>query len=223
MNRSIILAGWEASAMAALEAGSTMLLSRPMNPQPCGRSTIDMRGRDLGSWYPFRDHPKAKHYATISHLEKGIAADFAPWQPGDVLLCRETFSLGTDTTAHGCMIYRCDERTVQILCDMDGQGDAVGTGGLVVSAIQGPWRSASTMPLWAVRLKPTVVSVSAVRIAEEGQDFFRRHRIPEYDAGSHCIDGMCGDAAWYMGQWDRRWGKRYPWGSAWAWTLEVRR
>lgn len=194
MNRSIILAGWEASAMAALEAGSTMLLSRPIVGIP------DDDDFDIGHYCPSVED----EYGILDagpeiygiYSRDGECGIPAPWQPGDVLLCREAWCLLPNNE----VLYR-----VSVSAKDQELGHSL-------------WLPASRMPLWAVRLRPTVVSVRAVRIADISNADILRLAIPIDEAnGGVARVRLCDE-------WDRRWGKRYPWASnPWSWTLEVRR
>lgn len=68
------------------------------------------------------------------------------------------------------------------------------------------WRSAASMPEWASRYLVRIEEVRAVRC-----DTILRHEI--------AMSGL--DGPEFYKDWTRRYGKRYPWESSWAWVVRV--
>jgi len=90
-------------------------------------------------------------------------------------------------------------------------------------------KSPVTMPRDAVRIRMTVVSVGAVRIAKiwapdaEAAGIpreFPYSTIPYIGDDSNRENDRCVVSA-FRHAWDDRYGSRYPWDTAWAWRVEV--
>lgn len=132
----------------ALGSGRQTQHRVPMRPQP----SIG----DSGVWYP--DVPRkpahrARHYANEAHFRRGVALDFAPWQPGDVLYVRECHAFLMPTKSGR---RESDERIVTR--PEDGESVALwyrasGSMGIVPRVDpEGPrWSPSIHMPKWAAR------------------------------------------------------------------------
>jgi hypothetical protein len=96
---------FDAESVRAILAGTKTRTRRVVKPQPL---ILDSGG----AWYPEGNHPKARHYANGEHLRKGLAVDFAPYQPGDRLWCITILPVrgyeGTYGSGDDGRIYRVD-------------------------------------------------------------------------------------------------------------------
>lgn len=138
--------------------------------------------------------------------------------PGDVLWGAEAWH----TSPHFSCLYRADYEADTRLNKVSAHGG---------------WRRASTMPRWASRHALTLASVRVVRVANLSEEEIVQMgtnvpRCPKcaytrWDAQSLMDHRICGTEMPLSGvpamqaQWTARYGRRYPWDTAWAWVLGV--
>lgn len=155
--KPINLKPWEASALLN---GATMLL-RPCKPQP-----VSLGG---GKWHWDRN---GDGKGILFHEpESSYMPGYCPWQPGDVLWCRETWAPSVEAGDRQ-IAFRADGRWGSPSADgmfyphgwvvgvatTDKSGTWVGRGYFQA------WRSAAQMPRLLSRLSLRVVAVRAVRV-----------------------------------------------------------
>lgn len=221
-------------------AGRLRLLLRPVHPQP-------VMG-ERGGWYPrapaqpFRDGPE-RHYASESHMRRGLAADFGPVAPGDRLWVRETWGIGCRPCplqgSRDGIEYRADEELLE------------GSELLPLYAVaNGPdlgdmrpgWRSPATMPRWASRLLVEVEAIRPRRLHELSDEDAQQAGVerrassdpryiwlgaPERRGGHRAHDiAFCHQTAHQalLTHWDHRHRVQAPSaGNPWAWEITIKR
>lgn len=188
-----------AEQVRAVLNGSKTVHVVPVMPQPL---ILDSGG----AWYPEGRHPKARHYANGEHLRKGLAADFAPYQPGDRLWVREAWCEHTD---NGSVFYKADDWPTELSMK---------------------WRSPMHMPRWASRLTLEVEAVKVIRV----QEISEQEALSEGCQWSDGMNMWAGEGE-IAGHWclshDQAFGSRWdaanrkhPWKSnPWVWVVTFRK
>ena len=212
--KGIDLPDWQITAIAE---GRCTRVTIPIEPQPRFLGEADVW--DTGEAY-------LKPAEMRTHLPR-----WCPFQPGDVLYCRERYWLANHGNTH---------RGTLITYESDGYSATLD----YVPAGRGKlccWREADTMPEWAARTRLRLTAVSAYRLSEithrqcvaEGWPGASELLDPK-DTDSHYsgatkglwIETMgAGDDAcieWFADQWEAR-HPGYPWETAWGWALEIER
>ncbi len=169
----------------AWHEGRLTVHRRLMKPQP-----IFLPSGECGYPYPVgRPNDKRwRHYASEKHFRKGVAADFAPYRPGETVYIKETWRVGTwcDADEAGQSIavdYKADNYSRREWLDVSdpeqfnklwiqSTDDAEKVYGKFEHYEWEPgqspcrWRSPRFMPEWASRSHALIVSVRPERVQE---------------------------------------------------------
>jgi hypothetical protein len=174
---------FSAPMVRAILDGRKTQTRRIVKPQPTEMDS---------GWFPGPpgDKRNAKHYASEAHLRKGLAEDFAPYRPGDLLYVRETWQAihvyvdpetgyGDDLThSHGIpkgpgtwwqITYEATDRHEK---HKEDRGF--------------PWRPSIHMPKWAARLWLRVVGVRAERLQEITEADARAEGVKQIPLHADC-------------------------------------
>lgn len=159
--------------------------------------------------------------------------------PGDRLRCKEGWA-DVNTESGPAVTYRadnglhfCQDDAFPIEYDRyPGMKFTMWCGDLWRGEPDHSWRSPATMPAWASRITMEVVGVRCVRLESltnmdaintgipEYLNQFKRRPYTEYEddlwRNSTTLENM-------RRFWESKYGTRYPWGTSWAWAVEVRR
>jgi len=172
------------SVALAIREGRQTQHRVPMRPQP-------VIGDD-GVWYPAAPRKPAhqsRHYANEEHFRRGVALDFAPWQPGDVLYVRECWRTTELVNGLDGFRYRADGAFWPIANTKEAADRW-----LAVHRASGAWRPSIHMPKLAARTWTGPVARTWI---ERVQD------ISEEDARAEGIRPLTGQAGqpgcWYTG------------------------
>ena len=227
----ICLKDW---GVCALQAGATMLV-RPMNPQPSAGIRLsaffesgyeDGHGREITC--PFGSPGGTLLCKEAYAIESGCVHEPMPHNDGRPV--RKSDMDGDDCERWWQAHYRATDPMPALMCEHE---DCAG------DPCSHPWRSARTMPRWAVRHKLTVVSVRAVSLLEITE--LEAAATGMYRIGSEwvapgvmmtCVDGTtaidwpCHYSALgaFKSRWDDDWDKRGLgwWEKPWVWLCEVK-
>jgi hypothetical protein len=227
--RVILLSDAESRHLAAT---GTLFVVRPCKWQECGNviplpaevaldggGVMAFPGKTPDSWLFHNGIPIRDYEWTVDTNPLGA--------PGDVLLCKEAwgitdmfllgkyalaeFNSGEPSAAYTGKIpghYELDEFKDHVVYRADRNRPFY-------------WRPASTMPLWAVRLRPTVIETGVMRVGEMTRDDciaagFREHWTCLSPAtAAYALDND--PEAEFAADWNRRF-RKYPYESGcWAW------
>lgn len=101
------------------------------------------------------------------------------------LWVRETWGQSCDKDSCGLVCYAADRTAYHILCDCDGEGDAVGHGWKHYAPLTAwehiRWRPSIHMPRWASRITLQLKSVRAERLQEITADDIAAEGFPPDD------------------------------------------
>ena len=203
MSKSIILTDHEAACK------NLGLIVRPVVPQP----------NRIRNGLPFK---------LIKFGEFPWGADICekinpPWQPGQVLAVREAWAI-ENLELLKMPVYDGGQNPDWIYY-RDPVHENTGLS----------WRSPATMPLWASRRELRIESVTCKLVSEVteeeavragvGSGFKMNAGWPDYQSINK--SGICEltqDTAYasFWSLWNKRYGKRYPFDTAWAWLAKVR-
>jgi len=137
--------------------GTLTSFRRPMKAQP-----------DFSQpWYPSPPIKRSLAYDGEAHFRRGVAADFAPWKPGDRLWVRESWMPGYD---HQSVDQGDDKSVCEVFyrgskdrndCEFRPAPDDVAEEWSRTYSEDGDddprWRSPVSMPRWASRIDLEVV------------------------------------------------------------------
>jgi hypothetical protein len=130
--------------VVAISKGEKDVTRRLLNPQPT----------EPILWYPSAEHKRGLAYDGEAHFLRGVARDFAPLQPGDILdVCEALVPVCYDINGPDSVYYRADRNPVVV-------------GG---NAPEWPWKvralPARYCPSWAVRHHREILSVRPERLS----------------------------------------------------------
>lgn len=197
----------------AILDGSKTQTRRPVKPQPSAEEYYEHIDCE---WY----HPIVlDRHGEASPGEKvfGFANEDrgwkAPYQPGDVLWCRETWAPIPKERPSGYW-------TNPYLVGKDywyKASDCLPTWG-------GKWRPSIHMPHKAARLFLEVTDVRVQRIQEISREDCHAEGLDEeqLDGGSHCVDGMKSWHVWMMDLWERQYPGSWQ-RNDWVWCYTFKR
>ena len=145
-------------------------------------------------------HRKARHYGSMEHFLKGFPTDFCPWQVGDRIWVRETFS-----------------RAVSSGYDARPDGGEFWYRATDSGQVDGPWIPSIQMPRRASRITLEITDVRVQRVQNISGDDCVAEGIVVTDAMRH------NEGRYEWGEFGRQWESIYGLGSwernDWVWAL----
>lgn len=155
----------------------------PMKPQPSMG--------DGGVWYPQAPRQPAhrcRHYAHEAHFRKGVALDFAPWQPGDMLYVREAHQFRHEPCTCQREPHEWYGRLPHSIAVPRGWRMRYRASG--ESAVR--WRPSILMPKWAARTWLKVTRVWAEEASEWTEEVARAEGFESLAGFEDCMRSAYG-------------------------------
>lgn len=191
--RPICLLQWEVKAI--LEGRKTQL-RRPLRPQPADVSGQRLTVSADELWEAERSEQSWRClYGTV----------------GDRLWVRE---------AWGCKEFREHDPSGAFSMSTGEVGVAYRAGGGSYACPDESWKSGSSMPRWASRITLRNMGVGVEQMGHISAKDARLCGL-SWEAGQFMRDGLPSCAYAAREQWERDYGRRYPWDSnPWVWVID---
>lgn len=181
MIRRINLRDWE---VRGLLAGRITALCRVVKPQPEHKQIHEWKGKTIidqeHRMWCWKEHVFENLWDFMDNDDRQRLATYSPFgAPGDLLLGREAWQVYSYCPGEyggiGELGYPVDpscgpSSAVAVVYRADGE--------------DGPWRSSTTMPDWAVRHRMTVKSVRCCRLQEVAEDDAKKLGASYHNGGT---------------------------------------